>query len=79
MNDAGYWGLCPGCFQPSDVIVDMGHEHWAICHEDRVRWCLGSGLFSAWQDRSPVDQLEAELAILEYDEVEPVDSRADAA
>jgi hypothetical protein len=48
---APYFGGCPecGCY---DVILNIGRDHWSVCHEHRNKWLVGSNLFSSWHDEN---------------------------
>ena len=48
-----YFGGCPECGRFEMLII--GRDHWCFCEEHKVRWCLGSNLFSGW--RHETDQI----------------------
>ena len=41
------FGLCPECGE-DPVMLNVGRTHWAVCKENKVRWQVGSNLFSTW-------------------------------
>jgi hypothetical protein len=43
-----YFGVCPTC-QKTDGYTNVGRSHWFFCKEHRVKWWVGSNLFSSWQ------------------------------
>lgn len=53
-----HFGTCPEC-GGHDGYLNAGSAHWFICHEHRVRWAAGSGLFSSWRDESEAEQRHA--------------------
>ena len=46
------FGLCPIC-GAEPTILNVGRIHFAVCHEHKVYWAIGSNLFSAWRDEEP--------------------------
>lgn len=46
-------GYCPLCDNDPAEILNVGRNHYAVCHECRVYWPLGSNLFSGWRDEEP--------------------------
>jgi hypothetical protein len=44
MNE-DYFGVCPTCGS-NDGFLIIGRDHWFICKEHRVKWLVGSNLFS---------------------------------
>jgi hypothetical protein len=55
MASDGYFGLCPIC-KKTDGYVNVGRSHWFICEEHRVRWCIGSNVFSSWHYETESEQ-----------------------
>jgi hypothetical protein len=47
-GDAYYFGWCPECGR-NDGYLNVGRTHWFVCHAHRVRWNIGSNLFSSWR------------------------------
>jgi hypothetical protein len=57
-----YFGCCPTCHQ-YDGYLNIGKGHWFYCSEHKIRWCIGSNLFSSWQDETEEDQRTAYAAL----------------
>lgn len=49
-----YWGVCPHC-RRNDGYLNLGRNHWFVCHRHRVRWLIGENLFSTWRFETPED------------------------
>ena len=47
------FGVCPKCLR-NDGFFNIGRNHWFHCREHKVKWHVGSNLFSKWtfQDES---------------------------
>lgn len=43
-GDEEDYGSCPVCGGHGEM-VDVGRRHWLVCHRDRVKWRIGSGVF----------------------------------
>jgi hypothetical protein len=41
-----YFGGCPKCGR-SDGLYNVSKEHWFVCHTHKVRWTIGSNIFSS--------------------------------
>ena len=67
---SGYFGACPTCHR-HDGMLNIGREHWFVCHEHRARWSPGSNLFSGWRDEDEADWLVNRAKLAGYAEVEP--------
>jgi hypothetical protein len=68
----GYFGLCPHC-HCHDGYINVGREHWFVCDEHKVRWCVGANLFDSWREQTEDEQrrIYNERGIGEYAEIEP--------
>jgi hypothetical protein len=42
------FGGCPTCHE-TDGFLNIGRDHWFVCHRHRVKWHVGSNLFSGWR------------------------------
>jgi hypothetical protein len=44
-----YFGGCPDCGYPgtNDGFLNIGRDHWYVCHLHRTKWRVGSNLFDA--------------------------------
>jgi hypothetical protein len=61
--DTDSFGLCPICSDDPDIL-NVGRIHFAVCHEHKVYWPVGSNLFSGWRDEEP-ETWEANKKLLE--------------
>ena len=68
--DEAYWGLCPIC-RHNDGYLNLLYDHWFVCDEHRVKWCVGADLFSSWRDESPDVWADNWDRLKGYAEVEP--------
>jgi hypothetical protein len=68
-----YFGDCSKC-RRNDDYLNVGAEHWYICHKHKVKWCVGVNVFSRW--RSEDERLWAKNSVLlsTYQTVVPYDS-----
>lgn len=39
-------GGCPICWRC--LILNVGRTHWGVCRTHRVKWEIGSNLYSGW-------------------------------
>ena len=68
----GYFGLCPHCHN-HDGYINVSRSHWFVCDEHKVKWLVGSNLFSDWRQQTEDEQRRIYDArgIGDYSEVEP--------
>jgi hypothetical protein len=68
-----YFGGCPQCGR-SDGYTNVGKSHWFFCREHKAKWCIGSNLFSSWQDETEEEQRRAyvRIGLGDFTEVEPL-------
>jgi hypothetical protein len=59
------FGLCPYC-RKTDGYMNLEKEHWFACHEHKVRWWGGRGIFSTYRFESELDQWRNWLKIVGY-------------
>ena len=52
------FSVCPVCHS-NDGFLNAGKGHWFLCHEHRVRWFVGSNLFSSWREETEEEQRHA--------------------
>jgi hypothetical protein len=45
---SAYWGVFPICGK-NDGTVNVGPNHYVVCHEHRQFWIIGGNLFSSWK------------------------------
>ena len=36
-----HFGGCPTCHK-TDGFLNIGRDHWFVCHHHRTKWCVGS-------------------------------------
>jgi hypothetical protein len=46
-----YFGACPVCGR-HDGYLNIGRNHWFVCHAHRTKWNIGSNLFSSWEHQT---------------------------
>ena len=46
MAKLDYFGVCPKCFR-NDGYLNDGPNHWYHCRRHKLKWYVGSNLFSA--------------------------------
>ena len=63
-----HFGVCPRCFR-SGVMRNIGRVHVMACDEHRVRWNIGSNLFSAWREEPESLHLESAALLDSYTDV----------
>jgi thermostable 8-oxoguanine DNA glycosylase len=63
------FGVCPVCRQ-SGELRNVGREHWAICVRHRLKWHVGSNMFSAWRDEAPALWAKNDAVLSGYREVQ---------
>jgi hypothetical protein len=66
----GYFGLCPTCGQ-TDGYLNINRDHYFVCHEHKLRWLVGSNLFSTWRDEEPEVWQQNKALLSGYREIEP--------
>jgi len=65
------WGGCPKCLS-HDGYLNLYREHWFKCDSHRVRWRVGSNLFSSWRHESESDWGRNGDRLAGYRIVEPI-------
>ena len=68
MNN-NYFGVCPIC-RDAGIVLNDHRDHWMVCHAHKVRWYLGSNLFSGWQDETERDWADHCKVLAGYQAVE---------
>ena len=65
-------GGCPRC-GVHDGFLNIGRDHWVVCHMHRVKWCFGANLFEPpWKDQDDALFSENAWLLANYAEVEPL-------
>ena len=67
--EAARGGDCPYCGR--SYYLNVYKNHWGYCDEHRVRWPIGYGLFSSWQEEDEETWRRNAEKIAEYRAVEP--------
>ena len=66
-----YFGGCRACGK-NDGFLNVGRDHWFVCHEHKQTWCVGSNLFSGWRDQTEADWARNRETLKSYSVVEPL-------
>jgi hypothetical protein len=66
-------GGCPEC--GGATMLNVHRTHFGVCERHKVRWLIGSNLFSGWHSETPEVWKENEAQLEQYTEVEPVYSQ----
>jgi len=66
-----YFGGCPECAK-SDGYMNVGRNHWFTCDRHKVKWHVGSNLFSDWRRESKDKWRRNEYRLRYYREVQPI-------
>ena len=53
-DDENYFGHCPNK-NHRNFVRNVGPDHWMCCDECKIRWLIGSDLFSGWRDEDESD------------------------
>lgn len=64
-REAPSFGACPFCLREGHCL-NVNRDHWFMCPEDRVRWYVGSNLFSGWKHETPVNWARNTLLLDSY-------------
>ena len=73
-DDDNRFGACPVC-GGSDGYLNLGRNHYFVCHEHKFRWCVGENLFSSWRHETEADWHKNWELISEYRELKLGDVR----
>ena len=79
LPEGGYFGDCPRCWKQDGVLInggpvfDDGPDTWMVCRKHKVKWFVGSGLFSAWLYMTDKELLRGHYVLSTFQEVESVD------
>ena len=76
-DDDDYFGGCPECGYPcrNDGYLNYVLTHYYVCHQHRVRWAVGSNLFSSWRHEDEAVWDANKALLLTYREVDPLEAR----
>lgn len=68
MDTDNYFGRCPTCGM-NDGRLDIGPDHWFVCHVHKVAWYIGSNLFSSWRRQTKEQRQRIEERLRDYREL----------
>ena len=63
-----YFGKCPECGS-NDGYLNVERDHWFVCDQHKIKWYVGSNLFSGWRDESPEDWERNRKLLATYREI----------
>lgn len=66
-----YFGGCPECGH-CDSCLNVGRDHFNVCHEHKKSWCIGSNLFSGWKDEDESIWLPNRMLLMTYEAAKPI-------
>ena len=49
-----HFGACPFCHEQS-YYLNLRSDHWFVCDQHKLAWCVGSNLFSSWKYETEED------------------------
>ena len=70
LPEPGVFGDCPKCGK-NDGYLNVGREHWFVCGKHRVKWFVGTNLFSSWRYETEQDWERSYALLAGYREIEP--------
>ena len=73
-----YFGACPSCGR-TDGYLNDGSDHWFVCVEHRIKWQLGTNLFSGWREVTEVEKDRARWILRTFSEMSLEDAMMVAA
>ncbi len=56
----------------TDGYLNVGPDHWFVCHRHKTKWRAGSSLFSEWRDENEDTRLRNIFRLCWYMTVKPV-------
>ena len=66
-----YFGGCPECGK-TNGFLNVGGDHWFVCHAHKKRWSPGSNLFSCWKEETEAAWAANAALLKGYEETEPL-------
>lgn len=70
-SPVNYFGVCPVC-RRHNGCRSVGPVHWYCCDVHRLKWNVGTNLFSGWRHLTPEQHLANSYKLSQYTEVKPV-------
>lgn len=67
-----HFGVCPICHK-TEGYLNVGNDHWFLCHAHKTKWVVGANLFSSAMDETPEQQREEQekIGFASYTQVKP--------
>jgi hypothetical protein len=67
-----HFGTCPHCHK-TDGFINIGSVHVFLCREHKLKWCVGSNLFSCWRHQTEDEQRQIydRLGVGDFTEIQP--------
>jgi len=65
LPEPSYFGDCPKC-GTNDGVLNVGREHWFVCHKHKTKRHVGSNLFSFWREETEEDWEENFRVLITY-------------
>ena len=65
---SNHFGVCPLC-RRTDGFLNVGRDHWFVCHAHRVKWFVGSNLFSGWRDEGELSWRRNQHQLATYQDI----------
>ncbi len=65
-----YFGVCRKCGH-NDGYLNIERNHWFVCHRHKVKWFVGSNLFSRWRNETEDEWIKNASLLFHYREIEP--------
>jgi hypothetical protein len=67
-----HFGTCPICHK-TDGYLNVGNDHWFLCHTHKTKWAVGANLFSSCMDETPEQQRaeQEKIGFASYEKVAP--------
>lgn len=66
----GHFGGCPECGSQG-AYLNIGRDHWVYCETHKVKWNVGSNLFSSWRHESESDWQANRMILANFRGVSP--------
>ena len=72
-----HFGVCSIC-GGSDGYLNVGRNHWFVCHEHKRKWFVGGNLFGSWRHEDEAKWERNERVLAEYADLELKSARPTA-
>jgi len=71
LPQADYFGNCPKCGE-NNGRLDIGADHWCVCHKHKFKWRVGTDIFSDWKEQAEDAWKENAEVLAGYKQVKPL-------